>query len=229
MSEELKSAPVATLPEDVLSPSTARVEEMRAEQNVAMAWVSGGAAAVLGATLWAVITVLTNYQIGWMAVGVGALVGVAIRHFGKGVDAMFGYIGAVWALLGCALGNLLTVCIIISRGEGVPLVDLLSQLTPGLAVELMSLTFSPIDLLFYALALQAGYKLSIRQAPAAWAGRRKLTFAPTEDGVRKPARGAGDVSPGWFGGMDLHRVKRRWEWQDSWAVWGQTPRSTTIG
>lgn len=167
MSEELKSAPVATLPEDVLSPSTARVEEMRAEQNVAMAWVSGGAAAVLGATLWAVITVLTNYQIGWMAVGVGALVGVAIRHFGKGVDAMFGYIGAVWALLGCALGNLLTVCIIISRGEGVPLVDLLSQLTPGLAVELMSLTFSPIGLLFYALALQAGYKLSIRQAPAA--------------------------------------------------------------
>ena len=37
------------------------------------------------------------------------MVGLAVRKFGRGVDPVFGIAGAVLALVGCTLGNLLTI------------------------------------------------------------------------------------------------------------------------
>ena len=41
--------------------------------------------------------------------------------------------------------------------------EALPQLTPTLAVDLMVATFTPIDLLFYGIAIYEGYRLSFRQ------------------------------------------------------------------
>lgn len=136
--------------------------KMREEQDLSRGLLAGLGAAILGACLWAVITVLTGYQIGWMAVGVGFLVGFANRTFGRGVDKSFGYGGAFLALLGCILGNLLSVCIIIGNQTNTSSLSVLSGLTPSSAFDLMSATFQPMDLLFYGLALYEGYKFSFR-------------------------------------------------------------------
>lgn len=131
------------------------------EQNFTMGLVGGIAAAVVGAVIWALITVTTNYQIGWMAVGVGFLVGYAVRMLGKGSDQKFGAAGAVIALLGCVAGNLLTVLIVVSRQENIGLTALFAGLTPALVVELLKETFQPMDLLFYGIAVYEAYKFSI--------------------------------------------------------------------
>ena len=147
------------------------MSQARDDQNLSMGILAGIVAAVLGAVAWAIVTALTNYQIGWMAVGVGFLVGFSIRQFGKGFDSIFGISGAVLSLVGCLLGNLLTVCIVISRQESVPFVDLLTRLNPAIAIELMKVTFSPIDLLFYGIAVYEGYKLSFRRISEEEIGR----------------------------------------------------------
>ena len=139
------------------------IEQFRGEQNIAMGVAAGAVAAILGAAAWAVVTVLTKYQIGWMAVGVGFLVGIAVRTFGKGLDRIFGIIGAVLALLGCALGNLLAVCGMIAAEQELAFGDVVSQLNLERINELMVATFSPMDLLFYGIAVYEGYKLSFRQ------------------------------------------------------------------
>jgi len=95
-------------------------------------------------------------------VGVGFLVGFTVRQFGKGIDTSFGIAGAALALIGCLSGNLLTICILIAREENIPVVSLLSQLTPAVAVNLLKVTFNPIDLLFYAIAVYEGYKFSFK-------------------------------------------------------------------
>ena len=64
----------------------------------AMALVAGGASSLVGAIIWAAVTVATEYQIGWMAVGVGALVGFTVRLAGKGIEKIYGYIDAGLAL-----------------------------------------------------------------------------------------------------------------------------------
>jgi hypothetical protein len=179
-------------------------EKLRLEQNLPMALAAGFAAALVGGILWAVITVVTNYQIGFMAVGVGLLVGYAVRYFGKGIDPIFGVAGAVLALLGCLLGNFfrshlkntsprvrlrfskpnpeskrafeglrLTASSIFEMAssmvgfgadaENVGVFELLGVLDYSYVPEIMMEGFSPMDLLFYGIAVYEGYKFSFRK------------------------------------------------------------------
>jgi len=138
-------------------------QRLESEQNLPLALVAGAGAAIVGAAVWAGVTVATEYQIGFMAIGIGFLVGFAVRSLGKGITSTFGLLGATLSLLGCALGNLLTVTAIVAKQEGVAFLDALSQLDAELAAKLMGAFFSPMDLLFYLIALYYGYKLSFRQ------------------------------------------------------------------
>lgn len=138
-------------------------QRLHSEQRLGLGTAAGGAASLLGAAAWAGITFATGYQIGFMAIGVGFLVGYAVRAAGKGVTPVFGVVGAVLALLGCALGNLLAVTAWVAQAEGVAYLDALQRLDPALVQELMVATFSPIDLLFYGIAIYEGYRLSFRQ------------------------------------------------------------------
>ncbi len=164
MSEEQETTPTASAEPQIEDAQIQYViEQLRNEQNLAMGVLAGTGAALAGAAVWAVVTVVTQYQIGWMAVGVGFLVGIAVRQFGKGIDKTFGVVGAVLALVGCLLGNLFAVCGMIAAEEGVGFLEVVSGLNAEIVMELMSATFSPMDLLFYGIAVYEGFKLSIRQ------------------------------------------------------------------
>ena len=139
------------------------MQELQADQNLSFGIVGGIVGAAIGATIWAIITAVTNFQIGWMAVGVGILVGYAVRISGKGLDKTFGVVGAVLSILGCVVGNLLTACIIISTHQHIPVLQLLSRLNPEIVIEIMKATFNPMDLLFYAIAVYEGYRFSFRR------------------------------------------------------------------
>jgi hypothetical protein len=154
------------VPRNVTSPA-ARTTSPVDDQNLPMGFTAGLAAAAVGAGVWALITVLTNFQIGWMAVGVGFLVGWAVRVAGKGSTPTFGVLGAALALGGCLAGNLLTVCVVASRQFNLSVVGVVARLTPAVTLDLMSKTFSPMDLLFYAIAVYEGYRFSILRADTA--------------------------------------------------------------
>jgi len=139
------------------------MQEARTNQNLLFGITGGAVAAAIGAVIWAVITAMTNFQIGWMAVGVGFLVGFAMRLCGKGIDMIFGIVGAILSLLGCLAGNLFAVCIVVSRHQSIPFPELLSGLNPEIIVKLITATFSPIDLLFYGIAVYEGYKFSFQK------------------------------------------------------------------
>ena len=143
------------------------IEQLRLEQNLPFAIMAGLGAAIVMAILWAVITVVTNYQIGYMAIAVGLAVGVAVRFAGKGIDKIYAIIGAVGAVLGCVLGNFLSQVGFISQDPEVTLsyfgVLKLFLSNMDVIVEVMQETFSPIDLLFYGIAIYEGYRFSFRK------------------------------------------------------------------
>ena len=139
------------------------LEALRSEQNLGLGVVAGFVAAIAGAATWGLITAYTGYQIGWMAIGVGFLVGIAVRIAGKGIDSSFGVASAVLSLFGCVLGNLWTMTYFIAAKEGVPVLNAVSQLKPDIAVKIMISTFNYMDLVFYGIALYFGYKYGFRQ------------------------------------------------------------------
>jgi hypothetical protein len=109
----------------------------------------------------------TKMQIGFMAVGVGFLVAWAVRRFGHGTHVVFGVLGAALALLGCVAGNLLSACSFLASSEGKGIMEVLALVAahPAVAERLVEATFNGMDVLFYAIAVYEGYKLS--RAPAA--------------------------------------------------------------
>jgi hypothetical protein len=169
MQEELTNLePGETVTQVALDPVKVREfqEQLARQENLPAGIAAGLAAAVIGGIAWAVFTVATQYQIGWMAVAVGLLVGISVRKFGRGISTPFAVAGCLLALLGCLLGNLLSACGFLAVQESLPMFHVLSRLNPELVAALMSATFSPMHLLFYGIALYAGYSYSARRITA---------------------------------------------------------------
>ena len=133
--------------------------ESALEKKLFLGGLAGLAAAIIGAIAWAIVTVSTKYQIGWMAVGVGALVGFALR-IGNGGKA-FGILGAFLALFGCALGNYLSIIAFASTQQQVGFFTMLNNADPAKVVEAMWDDFLSASVLFYAIAIYEGYRFSI--------------------------------------------------------------------
>lgn len=133
---------------------------LKAQQNFSLAVLAGLAAAAVGAVGWAVITFVTEMEIGFAAVAVGALVGYAIRITGKGVEQKFGVLGAICAGLGWGLGTALSDVAFAAKAVDRPFLDVLANLGADGAMSLMSRAFSPMDFLFLAIAVYEGYKFA---------------------------------------------------------------------
>lgn len=139
-----------------------RFESLRMEQNLPLGVLGGSAGGLLGAGLWALITYHTDYQIGWMAVGVGFLVGFGVR-LGKGFELVYGFVGAAIALISAILGNFLTAIGYLGRALEMGYFETLFNFDFSQTFRLMQATFHPLDVLFYALAVYFGYRYSFRR------------------------------------------------------------------
>ena len=89
--------------------------------------------------------------------------GFSVRFLGKGINDIFGYVGAAFSLFGCLLGNFLSILGFVSIQEGVGYFEMFGMVDYSRIPEIMTYTFQPIDLLFYGLAIYQGYKFSFQK------------------------------------------------------------------
>jgi hypothetical protein len=129
--------------------------------NIPLAITFGLLASVIGAILWAVITVSTGYQIGYMAIAIGFLVGYTVKFAGRGNQITFGVIGAVLSLFGCFLGNYLSQIGFASSAIHMGFFDTLTLFKPSFVFESMKSQFALMDLVFYGIAGYEGFKFSV--------------------------------------------------------------------
>jgi len=132
------------------------------EQNYPKAVLAGVVVGIIGAILWGAVTVSTGYQIGYMAIAIGFLVGISMRYAGKGMTPIFGITGGVIALISCALGNLFSIIGFMYGIETLAQIDVLFSIDYGQLIPIMKDTFNFMDLIFYAIATSAGYKYAFR-------------------------------------------------------------------
>lgn len=139
------------------------IQQVDTDANLIMGLIGGTIAMLVSAILWGVITYFTQYQIGYMAIGVGFLVGVAVRFFGRGHAIIFGLSSAALSLVGCVLGNLLFFAGAIAREEGASFLEVLVFLlfTPAAVIEVFAVTFEIIDVLFYGIAAVVGFRVAL--------------------------------------------------------------------
>ncbi len=141
-----------------------RLLQLLSEQNFDFALLAGIGAALFGAFLWFIIAAITEHPAGWMSMGIGLLVGFSIRYFGNGIERIFGILGAILSLMGCLLGNFLAIVMLVSYSEEVSILDLLTSHSFGTLFSIMFESLQWFDLLFYGIAILAGYFLAIKSA-----------------------------------------------------------------
>ncbi len=159
--------PVSNTPQQ----GTIDIGKILAAQKFNLAIPAGIGAAVLGAVVWAVVTVATEMQLGLMAIAVGFVVGRAIRVVGHGVEPKFGYLGAACALMGCVAGNVLSDIAFYAKIRHIGFGEALGNLDMALLAKLVETFSQPMDLLFYGIVVYEGYKFSfkyrlVKKAPA---------------------------------------------------------------
>ncbi|MFD2562152.1 hypothetical protein [Aquimarina rubra] len=154
--EELNNQVVKSLISDKV------LEKLRVEQNFPIGLMSGIFVGIIGALLWGAITLATGYQIGYVALAIGAGVGLSIRYAGKGVDQIFGITGAIVAVLSCFLGNFFSIIGTIANLENLEYIETLLLFDYSLLIPMMQETFSAMDVLFYGIAGYEGYKFAFR-------------------------------------------------------------------
>jgi len=149
--------------EAMIPESAPAINELDFDSNLILGLIGGGIAMLVSAALWGLITYLTGFQISWMAIGVGVFVGVTIQKLGKGKSLIYGINGAVLSLLGCLLGNFFFYNGILAREWEIPFFSLLISISldPAAIVELFTLAFDIMDLLFYGVAAYIGFRAAM--------------------------------------------------------------------
>lgn len=158
------------------------LEDLRSQQSLLRGFAGGLISAMIGSAVWAVITVLTEYQNSWMAMGLGVLVGLGVRKYGKGLRPAFGIAAAFLAFAGTVVGNVLSCGAAAAKAQGLPLfaaeLDLLTN--PFAAGQALVDWFSPIDVAFYIFAIVAAYGFSFREVTESDAVRM-IRYPSTEE------------------------------------------------
>jgi hypothetical protein len=131
-------------------------------ENLFLGILAGAIAAAIGAAIWMGITMATGVQFGLVALGVGALVGLAVRLVGNGTSMIFGVLGAILTLIGCLGGEILTRI----QQESTPQHNFFATLNTVDLPQLLTTIFTqmgPVSYLIYGIGIYEGYKLSIRK------------------------------------------------------------------
>lgn len=147
---------------NMIQGNTVNLEELKAQQNFPLGIVGGILASIFCIFAWALITVLTKYQITYMAIGVGFAVGFSIQKLGKGITPIYGVIGALLSLFTCFIGNIISSVCLIADELNYSYTDMFMSLDADTIVIIIKETFQFMDVVFYGIAIYTGYICSIK-------------------------------------------------------------------
>jgi len=154
------------------------------QQDFRYAAAGGFLVMLICAVGWSGITVATGMQNGWMAIFTGIITGLSIAFFGGGIDKKFGYLGVFYAFLACFTGNFFSQVMFLADQEGSGYLETLLHTDYGLARDMIVWSYSPVDFIFYGLAVAEGYLLSFRR--------------PNSDSIASIRSRRNDGKPGYF-------------------------------
>ena len=137
-------------------------EKLLAEQNFVAAAIAGGMATLLSAIAYGIVVEKWPVVYGFAAVGLGTVVGFFIGFVGRGVTPKFSVLAAVYTIVGCILGNLLARIWNQAKAPASSLADVIRDNSMSDLARWSLAGLSPMDLLFWFVAVVAAVFLAKR-------------------------------------------------------------------
>jgi len=142
------------------------VRRRRRKNRLGIAVSSGVVAALIGSLLWAILVGFVGIRLRFVAIGIGALTGYAVRFHGRGSSELFGLIAMLCAGFGCILGDLVGGTIVMAYAYHIPWLRVLDRITLDVAREIMFNTFTFLDFIFYFIAMCFAYRFAVLEDDA---------------------------------------------------------------
>jgi xanthosine utilization system XapX-like protein len=139
-------------------------EERPAAALLLPALLAGLVAAIVGGVAWGLIVKWTDYEVGFVAWGIGLLVGIAVATATRGVRGpLFQVVAVLCALLGILLGKYLSFAWVLQEvaeeeTQGVVEIAVLSMDTIDLFFDELGTVFDWIDILWVGLAVYTAWR-----------------------------------------------------------------------
>ena len=141
---------------DITTTDSTVVEEVR-EGNVQAALLAGLFSCFAVSSVWALISVNTEKQWLYMGLIAGLAVGWFVKIASGGNNSTIGFIGALFALLSCVLGDFFTNVGFIAQNEGMTFFQTLGALDFSYFFEIAFLDFDFFSIIIYGLAAVEGW------------------------------------------------------------------------
>ena len=161
-------------------------EQLLSEQDFPRAVFYGISATAAGIAAWGVIAASSTSIFSIMAVALGAMIGIAVRIGGNGIDSKFAVLAGLLAFVGCILGNLAGAMLYYSKVSGNPMSRLIADLELGPVLEFLIADAQFVDLIFWIFAIGSAVYFAKRpltreQGLAIYTLRRRPDFRSTDD------------------------------------------------
>ncbi len=128
------------------------------EWNAVGALIGGGGAGLVGAGIWYAIAAFTGYEVGYIAWGIGFIVGFGAAMGGKVGTPANGLLAAVLSAASILLGKFLATRAAIADylvEEGIDAAP-----TTSMVMEILPETLGIIDIVFFGLALYTAWQVA---------------------------------------------------------------------
>ncbi len=158
---EPTASPVQLQPQQ--QPIEPVIEQQQQMEPAPLGKIIAGAivAAAAGAIVWALIAYYGEYELGILASGIGALVGITVAYLAKkNVEQQHQIIAVIFGLLGVIAGKYLSFYLIVQKAEAELGQDLFGYVK-------FSDMFEAIDILWIVLAAAAAWSIPKKYAERA--------------------------------------------------------------
>lgn len=134
---------------------------MERGNNLALPILGALVAAILGAILWTVIGVSTNHEVGYVALGVGALTGFAVKRLANGrTTRAHQIIAVIFSIIGVLLGKYFLFAYAINDGFDGMFDSFVFEMFQQMSGDI----FDALDILFLALAVVPAWRIAAPKA-----------------------------------------------------------------
>ena len=125
--------------------------------------IAGSIGGAIGAAIWGGIAYATHYEVGYVAWGIGGLVGVCVRVVAGDMDDFYagvtaGVLSVISILAGKILSAILIVNFVMQQGNLAGDVDLKEVYWTAVGICFTG-SFGVLDIAFFLLAVFTAYKL----------------------------------------------------------------------
>lgn len=131
-------------------------------QNFPGALIGGVLGVVVGVLLWALVASWARQTAPWMALGVGAVCGLAVRWLGHGIDLRFGLLSAICSIAGCLAGSLLAGAVVVAQNLDLSLLDLTATPNQHVAAAVVKMALDWMLAIFSVVSAYLSFRLAFR-------------------------------------------------------------------